>query len=362
MKIKKILTILVFFTAFAFAKDYSGAELYTNETYQYGKFEARMYMAAGSGLVSSMFLYHNDSYMGDPEPWVEVDIEVLGKKPESFQSNIITGNAAKKVTSEKHHTVSPAANAAYHTYGLEWSPTHVSWFLDGVEVRRTETGVSDSKNQVAALIREQGLRFNLWSSEVAAWVGEWDESILPVYQYINWVKVYSYTPGAGENGSDWTLKWVDDFDTFDDSRWSCGNWTFDENRVDMHPDNIQVSNGTLILAITKSGQEGFSGTVPVDNATSPELPPEENSNAISVAKPSAPFHLKSQDNGVLLNSKLSGTLSYEIYSMAGVRLLNGNISGNAGSYYISTDALSTGRYLLKVNQGSMGYSFHITKN
>ena len=114
MKIKKILTILVFFTAFAFAKDYSGAELYTNETYQYGKFEARMYMAAGSGLVSSMFLYHNDSYMGDPEPWVEVDIEVLGKKPESFQSNIITGNAAKKVTSEKHHTVSPAANAAYH--------------------------------------------------------------------------------------------------------------------------------------------------------------------------------------------------------------------------------------------------------
>ena len=88
--------------------------------------------------------------------------------------------------------------------------------LGATNVRCAVLGVSDSKNQVAALIREQGLRFNLWSSEVAAWVGEWDESILPVYQYINWVKVYSYTPGAGENGSDWTLKWVDDFDTFDD--------------------------------------------------------------------------------------------------------------------------------------------------
>ena len=38
------------------AKDYSGAELYSKETWMYGKFEARMQMAAGSGTVSSMFL------------------------------------------------------------------------------------------------------------------------------------------------------------------------------------------------------------------------------------------------------------------------------------------------------------------
>ena len=55
------------------AKQYSGAELYTNDTWMYGKFEARMQMAAGSGTVSSMFLYHNDSYLGGKEPWVEVD-------------------------------------------------------------------------------------------------------------------------------------------------------------------------------------------------------------------------------------------------------------------------------------------------
>ena len=41
-------------TAAVSAKDYSGAELYTNETWKYGKFEARMQMAAGSGTVSSM--------------------------------------------------------------------------------------------------------------------------------------------------------------------------------------------------------------------------------------------------------------------------------------------------------------------
>ena len=43
------------------AKNYSGAELYTLQEVQYGKFEARMKMAAASGTVSSMFLYQNGS-------------------------------------------------------------------------------------------------------------------------------------------------------------------------------------------------------------------------------------------------------------------------------------------------------------
>ena len=64
---KKISTATLLVMAMAgsiSAKDYSGAELYTSDTWMYGKFEARMKMAAGSGTVSSMFLYHNDSYLG----------------------------------------------------------------------------------------------------------------------------------------------------------------------------------------------------------------------------------------------------------------------------------------------------------
>ena len=109
------------------AKDFSGAELYTLEEVQYGKFEARMKMAAASGTVSSMFLYQNGSEIADGRPWVEVDIEVLGKNPNSFQSNIITGKAGSQITSEKHHAVSPAADQAFHTYGLEWTPNYVRW-------------------------------------------------------------------------------------------------------------------------------------------------------------------------------------------------------------------------------------------
>ena len=267
MKLTKVLMFtagILSASALAQSKDYSGAELYTRDTQMYGKYEARMYMAAGSGIVSSMFLYHNDSYLGGDEPWVEVDIEILGKAPASFQSNIITGTADSKKTSEKHHALSPAANEGYHTYGMEWTPTYVSWIIDGVTVRKTMTDSNDTKGQVAALIREQGLRFNLWSSESEGWVGAFDESILPVHQYIDWVKVYSYTPGAGENGSDFTLAWTDDFNEFDDSRWATGDWTFDGNRVTMSPDNVSIADGHLVLSLTKAGSEGFQGTVPTD--------------------------------------------------------------------------------------------------
>ena len=262
------------------AKDFSGAELYTLKEFEYGKFEARMKMAAASGTVSSMFLYQNGSEIADGRPWVEVDIEVLGKSPNSFQSNIITGKAGAQQTSEKHHQVNPAADQAFHTYGLEWTPNYVRWTVDGVEVRKTEGG------QVSQLTGTQGLRFNLWSSESASWVGQFDESKLPLFQFINWVKVYKYTPGQGENGSDFTLDWTDNFDSFNSSRWGKGDWTFDGNRVDLTDKNIYSRDGMLILALTRKGQESFNGQVPVDHEPSPTsssssvTPPPSSSSVV----------------------------------------------------------------------------------
>lgn len=316
MNLKKSLSILAMATAATVSaqnddRDYSGAELYTKDTYEYGKFEARMQMAAGSGTVSSMFLYHNDSYMGAPEPWVEVDIEILGKNPNSFQSNIITGfgpGESTKITSEQHHSIS-AANTTFHTYAMEWTPDYVSWLIDGKEVRRTVRGQND-KNQVDDLkLRPQGLRFNLWSHVDEGWVGPWNDAILPVYQYINWVKVYKYTPGAGENGSDFTLDWTDNFDSFDDSRWLKGKWTFDGNRVFIDPKNIYAQDGMLILALTKKGQESFNGTIPVDSEPSPvtssasQEPSSSNSmdpsssDASTAIKNLAPAQMQNRNRG-----------------------------------------------------------------
>ena len=306
MTIKKTLSVLAIAASSIMAKDFSGAELYTLQEYQYGKYEARMKMAAASGTVSSMFLYQNGSEIADGRPWVEVDIEVLGKAPNSFQSNIITGKANAQKTSEKHHAVSPAADQAFHTYAIEWTPTYVRWTVDGVEVRKTETGVNDSKNQVANLTGTQGLRFNLWSSESANWVGAFDESKLPLFQFINWVKVYKYTPGQGPNGSDFTLDWTDNFDTFDGTRWGKGDWTFDGNRVDLTDKNIYSRDGMLILALTRKGQESFNGQVPQDDEPKPEsssseiVPPSSSSEASSSSQV-FPISSSSEFTGIIPN-------------------------------------------------------------
>ena len=348
MHLKTTLSVLAIAAVATMAQDkaYSGAELYTNETWMYGKFEARMQMAAGSGTVSSMFLYHNDSYLGGNEPWVEVDIEILGKNPSSFQSNIITGYGPgdgqpnRKITSEKHHAINPASNQSFHTYGMEWTPDYVAWTLDGQVVRKTvkgqESGCKTENggqqqsycSQVQDLGKKpQGLRFNLWSHEDAGWVGAWNDNILPVYQFINWVKVYEYKPGQGDNGSDFKLQWTDDFKTFDTNRWSKGDWTFDGNRVDISPNNIYAKDGMVIIALTKKGQESFNGQVPQDPEGDAML--NGSSQQSSSSEQFNPPSSSSQENNPFVSSSSSADPTSILPTR--VKLLNKEIRGTVNA-------------------------------
>jgi MYXO-CTERM domain-containing protein len=115
--------------------------------------------------------------------------------------------------------------------------------------------------QASNLTNAASFRFNAWASNAAGWAGALDAAALPAYQYVNWIKYYRHEAGQ------FVLDWTDDFDTFDTSRWSTGNWTFDGNLVDFDPSNAVVRDGTLILAITKEDATGFTGTVPPDDGT-----------------------------------------------------------------------------------------------
>ncbi|XXY50749.1 family 16 glycosylhydrolase [Sorangium sp. So ce269] len=240
----------------AVAKPYKGAEVYTPQQYLHGRIEVRMRMARGSGILSTFFTYKDGSELSGAF-WEEIDIEVFGKdNARSWQSNIITGMGTR-VTSEQVHTADVSLADGYHTYGLEWTPDYVAWTFDGREVRRT-TGA-----QVGTLRNPQGLRMNLWSSDVVEWVGAFDDSVLPQHQFVNWIKYYRYNNGGFE------LAWEDGFDSLDGARWSKADWTFDGNRVDFDPQNVTVKDGTLVLSLTREGQTGFTGDVPRDEDTGP---------------------------------------------------------------------------------------------
>lgn len=239
----------------AFARDYRGAEIYSLQSELYGRFEIRMQVARGSGVLSTFFTYKNGSELANAF-WEEIDIEVFGKNNATqWQSNIIIGRAPNIEHSEEVHTAASSLADNYHTYVLEWTPDYVAWFFDGEEVHRI-----NGTSTVTGLTNPQSLRFNLWSHTSAEWVGPWDDSILPVYQFVNYIDYKAYNPATQsfEGG------WRDDFDSFDTNRWAKANWTFDQNRVQFAPENALVKDGKLILALTTPGAMGFTGTPPAD--------------------------------------------------------------------------------------------------
>lgn len=265
MTMFKRLTILFFiFTTSLLAnvlhaKAYKGAELYSNQSYVYGRYEMRMRTASMSGVVSTFFTYKNGSEVSNTF-WEEIDIEVFGKNNASqWQSNVILGTQRPTINTEQVHNAATPLGSSYHTYVLEWTPDYLAWFVDGTEARRI-TGTST----VTSLTNAETIRFNIWSSTDTNWVGAFDSSQLPVYQFIQYIDYKSYNATTKK----FEDSWRDDFNSFDSSRWGKGNWTFDGNRVDFSPDNIVIKDGVLVLALTAEGATGFTGTVPADEISS----------------------------------------------------------------------------------------------
>jgi beta-glucanase (GH16 family) len=218
-----------------------GAELYSHETVLFGRFTIRMKMVSEPGVVSSFFTYDNQSWQGEGRPWREIDLETIGSHPDILQTNLITGTASDRIHSERTSTVSNIE--AYHTYVLEWTPEAIVWFVDGQEVRRDLAAESEQVRDMADT--PQTYRSNIWISEVIAWVGQFDERSLPLYQIIDWIQYESL-----ETDGTFKVQWKDDFNTFDHSRWGLGNWGFESNMVTFAPENLKVIDGELVFALT----------------------------------------------------------------------------------------------------------------
>lgn len=270
-----------------------------------------MRMAKGSGLLSTFFTYKNGSEVSGAL-WEEIDIEVLGKNDAyQMQSNIIVGSPRQ--TTEALHTASQSLADDYHTYTLEWTPDYVVWLIDGQQVRKINGG-----NFVTGLVNPQTMRFNIWASTSESWVGAFNSSVLPVYQFINYMEYYAYN----SNSKSFSLSWRDDFNNFDTNRWGKADWTFDGNYVDFDPANVVVKNGTLVLALTTENAKGFTGTVPVDgNASS-----QSSSVASSVAS-------SSRSSSSLAVSSSSTTTSKSSIASSSTASSSPNTNGEQCNWY-----------------------------
>lgn len=245
MKLEKIIVIVIAcFIALPmslFAKNYKGAEIYSNQSYLYGRFEMRIQSAPGSGQLSTFFLYRNNSETATTL-WQEIDIEIFGKNNNQFQSNVIIEKVeGTKIMSEKKHTT-PTSTQEFNIYVLEWTTDSINWYVN-------DSLYNTEKTNAAYCNAAMSIRFNHWVANNTAWVGVFDKTVLPSYQLVDYISYSSYTPGTGDNGSDYSFEWKDDFDSFNSSRWSKANWTFGENLCDFLPENAYTEQGNLVLKL-----------------------------------------------------------------------------------------------------------------
>jgi endo-1,3-1,4-beta-glycanase ExoK len=232
----------------------ASAELYQTEAYVYGRFEARIQYAPGDGVVSSFFLWKEGSEAAGAF-WNELDFEKVGANCE-VRTNALFGNPGTS-----HHAGNQPVGdlcSAYHDYRFDWTPSYIAWAVDGVEVRRDtgETATAFAQNASAGMT----MHFNVWPGD-ETFGGNYNPSILPVYQYVSWVQYSSY------DGNNFNFEWRQDFDGDAlPSGWEAGDWSSPKGRSTHNVNNVGLVNGIAVLALTTDGATGLPSTVPADGA------------------------------------------------------------------------------------------------
>lgn len=229
----------------------SSAELYTGESYGYGRVEARVQYAPGDGVVSSFFSWKDKSEQTGVF-WNELDFEKLGADC-YMQTNPIYGLPAGN--HEQKHTLTLDMCGAFHTYAYEWTPEAIVWSIDGMEIRR-ETGAIPQAFAENAMSAGMQIHFNLWPGD-ATFGGNFDPAILPVHEYVDWVQFSKYEGGV------FTLAWREDFDAATlPAGWLTGSWASPKNKSTHAPENVNFINGYAVLSMTADDKLGPAGAMP----------------------------------------------------------------------------------------------------
>ena len=141
---------------------HSCGEIQTNKKYSYGRYEARIKTAVGSGINSAFFTFvgpYQGSKIHD-----EIDIEFLGKENNLVQFSY--WHDAKNYD-VKVYELDFDASADFHDYAFEWHKDKIIWFVDGKEVYRT-SGKYPMPNVPSKIM------FSLWSGSKSMndWLGK----------------------------------------------------------------------------------------------------------------------------------------------------------------------------------------------
>lgn len=165
-------------------KDYTSGAVHTQGKFDflYGKAEMRAKLPAGQGMFPAFWM------MTDKEnTWLpEIDImEMLGHKPNQVWMVSHWLGEDGKLKSVSTSFQGPDFSQDFHTFGIEWTPQSIKWFIDDME------RFSISRN-----IPGESMYLYLNTAVGGNWPGAPDHTtVFPVSFEIDYVRVYK---GNGE--------------------------------------------------------------------------------------------------------------------------------------------------------------------
>ncbi|OUJ72609.1 carbohydrate-binding protein [Hymenobacter crusticola] len=151
--------------------------------FKFGKIEARMKLPLGQGLWPAFWMLGSNINTVSWPACGEIDV----------MEHI---NAENKVYGTVHWDSNGHAEYGgnlvttpqdYHVYAVEWEPTYIRWFVDGVKYH--EINITNGTGSTEEFQRPFFLLLNL--AVAGNWPGQTvDESKLPATMYVDYVRVY----------------------------------------------------------------------------------------------------------------------------------------------------------------------------
>ncbi|KAI5958711.1 uncharacterized protein KGF55_005709 [Candida pseudojiufengensis] len=171
-------------------KEFDNPALTSSFYILYGKVEAEIKGSFGPGIVSSFYLQSDDLD--------EIDIaEILGGDPFNYQTNYFIKGNVTTYDRARYHKLNKSPLNEFYTYGVEWTPKMITWYLNGEPVRQL-----NRLNKQGYPSSPMVVKLSLWSGETTqdqgtiAWSrGLTDYNNGPFMMHIKNLKVSDYSTG-----------------------------------------------------------------------------------------------------------------------------------------------------------------------
>ena len=163
----------------AHGRNFTSGAVHTKNTFNflYGKVEMKAKLPKGQGIFPAFWMMTNKVNTWLPE----IDIlEMVGHKPNEIWMVLHGLDESNEKKTVAHSFIGEDYSNAFHTYGLEWTPTKLIWLIDG-----------EIKFETEKYIPQEEMYLYINTAVGGNWPGNPDHTTqFPTFFEIDYVRIY----------------------------------------------------------------------------------------------------------------------------------------------------------------------------